>query len=589
MINLQIKTCYFYKLFVCNLIIAFCLFGYFSSFFCLYALPNNPSSQKLTKKSQKPLTHHNKHDSDHHYQKLSILSGGNTTALKDLSLKEAYSQPLANMPADKFRNFVMGDSLFARMWISFPSSVKSSDGLGPMFSARSCQSCHIKDGRGHLPEINELDTTSIVIKLSHFAEPNNKKLTNRLVYPRNHVTPDPVYGFLFHQFSTMSVKKEGDIEISYLRYKMNLTNTISKTDSNNSQKKPQTQRQKQKEYQTLTRPKLTLKNLNYASMNTYTKASLVIAPIMIGLGLIEAIDPEDIFKKHDPTDKDRDGISGRVSVVKNKNSACNYLKSTDRLKKTLMIGRFGWKAHNPCLNQQNLDAFINDMSMSSTLHKNFYGDCTTYQEACRNAEKLAKINHDNSNKNYKNKNAHNLNNKNKKQDNFSYDHQEPDISEDIANLILFYTQSLAVPKRQIPTKKQDQTNILKGERLFYQIGCESCHTSSYVTANYHPQKHLNNQKIYPYSDFLLHNMGPGLDDKHTTFNADSNEWRTAPLWGLGYSKHVNPNAGYLHDGRAKTINQAILWHGGEARTSRENYKSLSANQKKLLILFLESL
>ena len=477
-------------------------------------------------------------------QGLSIYSGGKTTATKGFSPKNAFSQPSANLPIHRLADFFIGDSLFARMWISSSSSVKSSDGLGPMFSARSCQSCHIKDARGHLRVSEDDKDTPVVIKLG----------MSTVHQHHLEIKPDPIYGKVFHLLATPSVKAEGEIKIIHKQYQTYLG-------------------KKHQKIVTLSKPMVKFINLNYHQINPATHHSLVVAPMMIGLGLIEAIDAQDILSRSDPNDLNKDQISGRPSIVKT--LACDYMPNSKKnkniqssLEAITMLGRFGWKAHNPCLNQQNLDAFFNDMSMTSIIHKNPSGDCSPFQNKC----------------------YHHINDPSKTTKNhINNSEYDPDISQKISELILFYTQSLAPPARNIPKDPKLQKMVLEGEKLFYTIGCESCHRAHYTTGDDHPNDYLRNQKIYPYSDFLLHDMGAGLDDGLNTSNAQSSEWRTTPLWGLGYTQKINPRAGYLHDGRAHTIEQAILWHSGEGQKSKDRYRFLSSQDRQNILAFLNSL
>ncbi|MCY4381122.1 MAG: thiol oxidoreductase [Proteobacteria bacterium] len=459
-------------------------------------------------------------------QELDIYSAGDTTYLGHES-KNSFSHPSQNMPMTKRAEFLMGDSLFHRAWVSSPSSVTASDGLGPMFSARACSSCHVKDGRGHLPMTGDTTTRSVIVKLSQRISADiltkshkEKKLAV--------VAPEPTYGWQFHDRSHPGVPSEGHFEIVF-DHKM-----IS-----GSAKK-------------LKRPRAVFRDLNYGPMVPDVTVSLRVAPPMIGLGLIEAISVDEIALRDDPHDLDGDGISGRMSLL----SPHNYHKE-------IIIGRFGWKASQPSLSRQNLTAFFMDMSMTSVLHKPSAGDCTHKQTACISRAQAAV------------------------KDSVASDGH--DISGTMADLILFYTQNLAPPKRLIAADHLEQQQILAGENIFYEIGCESCHRAHYKTSSNYSLKHLSSQEIFLYSDLLLHDMGPGLDDGYHEPHAYSYEWRTPPLWGLGYTKLINPKAGFLHDGRAQTIEEAILWHGGEAQAAQKSFTELSPKNRASLIHFLESL
>ena len=163
---------------------------------------------------------------------------------------------------------------------------------------------------------------------------------------------------------------------------------------------------------------------------------------------------------------------------------------------------------------------------------------------------------------------------------------DPEIDENTLKAATFYTQSLAIQQRRNTTDPQ----VRKGKKLFYDLNCTACHQPNFVTGTHAEYSFLSNQKIFPYSDLLLHDMGDGLADNRSEFDANGNEWRTPPLWGLGLTKIVGgPNANYLHDGRAKTLEEAIMWHGGESETSKENFRKLSKTDRLALVKFLESL
>ena len=453
-----------------------------------------------------------KSDKSQVWQKLNPLTGGDTTFRGAVS-SHSFSHPPHNLSPLKRADFLIGDSLFQRAWISSPSSLKSSDGLGPLFNARSCQSCHIKDGRGHLPKPGDLGTRSVIVKLGLSAKKENA------------LQPEPTYGLQFHDRGHPSVDPEGHYEIAYFNRFLSMEG----------------HRQVR-----LKKPQVVFSKLAYGPMDPKTVTSLRVAPPMIGLGLLEALDEKDIATRHDPDDHNQDGISGRLSQIKKESG--------------WRLGRFGWKASKPTLHHQNLGAFFMDMSMTSTLHSYPAGDCTEKQIQC---QQLA-------------------------QEAYREDSSD-DISSELAQLILFYTQNLAPPRRNIPQDPKEQQQILAGERLFYESGCESCHRAKYLTSTHHPLPHLRSQEIYVYSDLLLHDMGPDLDDGFSTPHAYSYEWRTPPLWGIGYTQTINPKAGFLHDGRATTLEEAILWHGGEAQRSKELFILLSKDKKEQLLLFLESL
>ncbi len=287
---------------------------------------------------------------------------------------------------------------------------------------------------------------------------------------------------------------------------------------------------------TLRVPNYRIENPQYGPLPGELLISPRVAPQMIGLGLLANIPEEQILAQTDPEDANSDGISGRVNRV------------WDKAQKTTVLGRFGWKASEPTIMQQSMGAFAGDMGLSSNLVPGT--DCTPSQ-ACDAAPHGG----------------------------------DPEVSDEIADFIDFYASSLAVPAR----RNMDDPQVMTGAQLFNQADCAACHTPRHVTGKAAGRPDLSNQTIWPYTDLLLHDMGPGLADGRDEFLADGNEWRTPPLWGIGLAQDVNPRAGFLHDGRAETLEQAILWHAGEAQVSADRYRSMSADERTALIRFLKSL
>ncbi len=277
-----------------------------------------------------------------------------------------------------------------------------------------------------------------------------------------------------------------------------------------------------------------------------THFSVRATPQLVGLGLLEAVPESEIQAMEDPNDADGDGVSGRINIV------------PDPITKEPRVGRFGWKAGKVNLAHQIAGAFNSDMGvMTSLLPK---PDCGSEQSDCGpTGGKLA--------------------------------------DSSLQNLVT-YVSLLGVRARR---DYQDPV-ALKGEALFSGAGCAACHTPTLKTSAFHPKAELRNQTIHPYTDLLLHDMGPGLADNLPEGLASGAEWRTPPLWSLGLSPCVtggvvgpfqkatcSPDANYLHDGRARTVDEAILWHGGEGAKAAENYKAMSADDKAALIKFLNSL
>jgi CxxC motif-containing protein (DUF1111 family) len=294
---------------------------------------------------------------------------------------------------------------------------------------------------------------------------------------------------------------------------------------------------------TLRKPHYAVTDLRYGSLDARTTLSPRIAPQMIGLGLIEAIPEDQIRANADPDDANGDGISGKLQVVRD-------LDGRQR------IGLFGWKAENATVRDQTAHAFAGDLGISTPLVDRPSGDCTAAQADCleRMSGEQAKLG-------------------------------SSEAPDPILDLVTHYSENLAVPAR----RKSGTPEVLKGKELFYASGCIACHRPKFVTAADASARHFRSMLIWPYSDFLLHDMGEGLADGQPVGGATGREWRTPPLWGIGLTSTVTKKAFYLHDGRARTLEEAILWHGGEAAKARDAYAGLPRADRETLIKFLESL
>ena len=448
-------------------------------------------------------------------EKFELLPAGALTHRKKINA-DAFSHASANMSFERELDFKIGNAFFKRIWVSSPASTTSSDGLGPLFNARACQRCHIKDGRGHAPASNEDNAVSMLMRLS--IKPQNKEQQALLDSHKELTIPDPVYGGQLQDFSVVDSVAEGQIQITYLEEEVTLNGG---------------------EVVSLRHPTYTIKNLKYGNLHDDIMLSPRVAPQMIGLGLLEAIAASDIESQADPDDQDGDGVSGRANKV------------WSREHNKVMLGRFGLKAGQPSLNQQNQAAFNGDLGLSTPLFSNSYGDCTKTQEACLD----------------KPHGGH------------------PEVSEQVAGQVLHYSRNLAVPER----RNHDGPDILKGKALFYNSGCTACHTPKYITPRVTDAPEQQRQLIWPYTDMLLHDMGEGLADNSPEGLATGREWRTSPLWGIGLTPAVNGHSEYLHDGRARNLLEAIIWHGGEAKAAQQKVVKMTDEERSLLIKFVESL
>jgi CxxC motif-containing protein (DUF1111 family) len=453
------------------------------------------------------------------------MQGGAGTSRKRVN-QDAFSQSSANITFEEEGTFKLGNGLFRKNWVSSPSSTQASDGLGPLFNARACQSCHLKDGRGHPPE-DSADATSMLIRLARQAESDEERAAVADKVALNF--PDPVYGGQLQDLAVPGLHAEGKIKIVYEEVPVTLSDGTRIS---------------------LRKPAYSVENLSHGPMHSGVTLSPRIAPPMIGLGLVEQIHPADILANADPDDRDDDGISGKASIVREK------VVSRSIKQGALKLGRFGWKAEMPSLRQQSADAFAADMGISSPDAPRHWGDCTEAETECRAMPTGVQPR--------------------------LGDTEAPDP---VLDLVAFYSRNLAVPAR----RDVDKRNVLQGKQVFYELGCTGCHTPKFVTRRDAPNKAQSFQLIWPYSDFLLHDMGEGLADGQQVGDATGTEWRTPPLWGIGLTQRVNGHTFFLHDGRARDLTEAILWHGGEAEKARDGFAALRKADREALIAFLESL
>ncbi|MFC4310728.1 di-heme oxidoredictase family protein [Steroidobacter flavus] len=288
---------------------------------------------------------------------------------------------------------------------------------------------------------------------------------------------------------------------------------------------------------TLLAPEYSFEELAYGGLAADTKLSPRVAPAVFGSGLLEAIPEAQIMERSDPDDADKDGISGRPNHV------------WDPLVGRAVLGRFGWKLNQPDIAHQTAAAFSSEIGMTSSFRPAQI--CTSVQTACLAAPSGG----------------------------------EPEISDEIFEHMVTYQRMLAVPMR----RNLDAPEVKRGATVFLESGCESCHRATFKTGTVKDQPWLSDQTIHPFTDMLLHDMGEGLADGRADFAASGSEWRTQPLWGLGLQKTVNGHTRLLHDGRARDVSEAILWHGGEGERAKEAFRTLSQQDREALLRFIDSL
>ena len=449
--------------------------------------------------------------------------GGGATSRGSVDNANAFSLSSGNLDFQRELDFKVGNGIFRKTWVSAPSSTDASDGLGPLFNSRACQSCHLKDGRGHPPLSSDVpdDSGSMLVRLSIPAATDAEK--GRLEAHSVNSIGDPTYGGQLQDFAIQGFAAEGKFKIDYQERKVKLADgeTVS-----------------------LRAPSYSLTGLAYGPISPDVMISPRVAPPMIGLGLLEEVPEEQILANADPEDANGDGIAGKPNRV------------WSREHHTVMLGRFGWKAGVPTIAQQAAEAFAGDIGLSTTMMPFPSGDCTETQKACLDAPNGS-----------------------------SPKYQNAEVGDELLKLVTVYSQNLAVPAR----RKPDNPEVLKGKEIFYTIGCASCHKPKFVTGEAPGQPHLSHQLIYPYTDMLLHDMGEGLADDRPEGAATGREWRTPPLWGVGLTEIVSGHTLLLHDGRARNVTEAILWHGGEALAARDRFAALSKADRAALLAFVNSL
>lgn len=357
-----------------------------------------------------------------------------------------------------------GASLFNQPWVSAPSTTHDRDGLGPLFNAHSCSSCHHSLGRGVLPNESTDQIGGLIFRLTGDTPAGGQLQTRALPG----FTPD---GRVSLRFSEEAHRYPDGTSI------------------------------------TLRTPVFDIAPSQALSPR--------LAPPLTGMGLIDAIDGAAILAGADPEDRDGDGISGRALVT------------------ATGVGRFGWKAESPSLEHQVARAFVEDMGITS---RHF-----PVEPGCPDSRCPA------------------------------LSGGTPEINDRHLAQVSNFLRARGVPRASVNSGHK------AGWKMFNRAGCAACHRPEWQTGDYPDRRQ---QRIYPFSDFLLHDMGPELAD--TTDSELAAEWRTAPLWALDEGP-------YLHDGRARTLEEAIVWHGGEATHSREKFRAFTSSERQALIEFLRAL
>jgi CxxC motif-containing protein (DUF1111 family) len=423
------------------------------------------------------------------------LSGGATTVFD--ATPAAFSLAAPNLSARGLARHETGDAEFEIEFVPAPAAADA--GLGPVFDNVACEACHEGDGRGRPPLPGE-QISSLLFRSSVAG-----------AGPHGGPAPVPGFGGQLQLRAIPGYDPEIRAAISYAETRGTFADGTRFS---------------------LRTPRYTLRGI-YSPLPAGVLVSPRVAPVVFGLGLLEAVSEADILSRADPRDRNRDGISGRANYV------------WDVARERTVLGRFGWKANTPNLVQQTAGAYNGDMGVTSSLFP--AESCEGQVPGC--------------------------------------ERHAPEVAAQTVLDVAFYTQTLGVPAR----RNLDDPAASSGEQLFYAAGCAGCHVPTLRTGTRPGLPEVSNQVIHAYTDLLVHDMGEGLADDRPDFQASGSEWRTPPLWGIGLVQTVNGHTNFLHDGRARSLLEAVLWHGGEAAAARERVRGFSAGARAALVAFLQSL
>ncbi|MBL8631500.1 MAG: thiol oxidoreductase [Rhodospirillaceae bacterium] len=439
---------------------------------------------------------------------LSDQLGGATT--RPVATKDAFTFVAGNASDQHKARFVRGNELFTATWDPTPGKNPNTQGLGPLFNAKSCFDCHIQNGRGTPPTKphDVLDSSLVRISVPG-ADPNGGP------------NPVPIYGDQLQDKAIDGVPPEATPNVRWRE-------VVKGKFADGT-------------HYSLRKPTVTLTKPAYGTFPKDVMISFRVSNPVIGVGLLESVPESTLLALADETDADGDGISGRMNVV------------FDMATKTRKAGRFGWKANNASLRHQNATAALSDMGLSSEMLP--IDLCRKEQVECMDAARKAKP------------------------------AEGFELTPEHVEQLLVYMQLIAVPHQRNPQLPE----VKRGEAVFRDIGCAACHMPTLITAADAAIPELANQTIHPFTDLLLHDMGEGLADHRPDNLASGTEWRTAPLWGLGLVQKVNGHSFLLHDGRARNVAEAILWHGGEAEAAKEKFRTSPKAARDDLLAFLGSL
>jgi CxxC motif-containing protein (DUF1111 family) len=408
-------------------------------------------------------------------------------------IDKAYSSPLADIDPQDVDAFYRGAFVFNASWAAPAAGVTQRfSGLGPTFNRTSCQTCHLRNGRNGAPARNQ-PVFFMSVKLA----------TRRGAI----MGPHPTYGPTLEYDSVPPARIEGRVFASY-SYEAG--------------------RFLDGEPYELRRPRFEFRDLSAGSLGAHTSYSIRLPPGVYGVGLLQSVPTAAIFANADAVDLDRDGISGRVSLLPG---------ARDATRGEAAVGRFGWKADKATVRAQVSDALLHDMGIVADV------------------DRRARSRSDHTGR-----------------------EARPEIDKADFDDLVRYVELLSPPKPSADERS--------GQTLFEAIGCAACHVTSLPVMRFASRAAAD--RIRPFTDLLLHDMGEALADRFDDEHATGREWRTPPLWGIGCAELVTPSASYLHDGRARTLTEAILWHGGEGSAARRRFVELAAEDRAAVIAFVRS-
>ncbi|MCU1281890.1 MAG: putative thiol oxidoreductase, partial [bacterium] len=380
-----------------------------------------------------------------------------------------------------------------------PATPQGNDGLGPTFNAVSCSGCHANNGRGEPPADSDTPLLALLLRLSVAGSDAH-----------GGPNPDPSYGDQLQPLAIPGVPAEAIPTVTY-----------SETAGAYGDGEPYT----------LRAPSYTIASPAFGPIGAGELVSPRIAPQLVGAGLLQAV-PEETIRALAA------GNGGHVNEV------------WDTARGATVLGRFGWKANQPTVEQQTYAAFRGDIGITSSLYPT--KNCPPPQSACAAAPPSL---------------------------------SQPNLGALEGQSMVVHGMVLAVPA----ARDVDAPGVRRGAALFSSAGCASCHVAKLQTGVVDGYPALSNQTIRPFTDLALHDLGAGLADGRPDYLASGSEWRTPPLWGLGLLPAVNDHQMLLHDGRARGFAEAILWHDGQAAGAKEAFRTMAKSDREALIAFLQSL